>query len=135
MISWESHWHKFINIALTGLILLLLLWLLLLRLLLLLWFGLWFILLFWNLLFCLFFLWLLFDFLFLLMFGFLLLDKMSTLTVVITTRKSPSFTPSLSSSSVFVVAFPLNTIFCDYTSNPFWSLILFFKSKIFHHKR
>ena len=134
MISWESHWHKFINIALTGLILLLL-WLLLLGLLLLLRFSLWFVLLFGNLWFCLFFFGLLFDFLFLLMFGFLLFDKLGTLTVVITTRKSPSLTPSLSSSSVFVVAFPLNTIFCDYTSNPFWSLILFFKSKILHHKR
>jgi hypothetical protein len=48
-----------------------------------------------------------------------LFQKISTLTVVITTRKSPSFTPSLSSSSVLVVAFPLNTIFCDYTSKPF----------------
>lgn len=134
MVSWESHWHKFINITFTGL-LLLLCWLLLLRLSLLLWFWLWFFFLFWNLWFCLFFFRLLFDFLFLLMFWFLFINKLSTLTVVMTTRKSPSLTPSLSSSSVLVVAFPLNTIFCDYTSNPFWSLILFLRSKIFYHKQ
>jgi hypothetical protein len=53
-----------------------------------------------------------------------------TLTVTMTTIKSPSLIPRASRVSVLTVFLPLNTNFCASTSKFFCYLILFFMSRI-----